>query len=341
LQVRVVETGPPDGPPVLLLHGWACSAYSWRHQLPALAAAGLRAIAVDLKGHGLTDKPLGPDEYTREAMTTFATETADALGLDRFALVGHSLGGGIATRFALAHPGRVTSLAVLSAVGFGRIPFIPLVRVLPSTAVEPLLPHLMPRWLYRLVLWGVTGNLRQYTTRDVDEYWAATQFPEFPMVLWRLLREYSWSELGAEERGRLQVPLLVVYGSGDRVVWHPSRRRVGARWWGDDGPRADGAGTADEAESGDDADRDTDRDTHPGADRATDPGAEDPAAEGTEGADDSGVAGAAAAMAGLGLHAESRMIDGAGHAAHEEAPEVVTGMLLGFLAGIEDLRSRV
>lgn len=280
-----METGPPDGAPVLLFHGWACSAYSWRHQLPALAHAGARAIAVDLKGHGLSGKPLGESEYERESMTDFAAETVEALGLDRFALVGHSLGGGIATRFALEHPERVARLAVLSAVGFGRLPFIPLVRVLPAAAVEPLLPHLMPRWLYRLVLWGVTGNLRQYSERDVSEYWAATQFPEFPVVLWRLLREYSWRELDPAERERICVPLLAIYGSDDRVVWHPLRRPV-MQWW---------------------------RGGHDGDVR------------------DAGVEDAAAAMADLGAEAEARIIPGAGHAAHEEAPEEVTGMLLHFL----------
>lgn len=281
----MVEAGPPDGAPVVLLHGWACSAYSWRHQLPALAAAGARAIAVDLKGHGLTDRPLEEHEYEREAMTAFAVETADALGLDRFSLVGHSLGGGIATRFTLEHPERVARLAVVSAVGFGRVPFIPLVRVLPAAAVEPLLPHLMPRWLYRLVLWGVTGNLRQYSERDVDEYWSATRFPEFPVVLWRLLREYSWRELEPAERESIGVPVLVIYGSGDRVVWHPGRRPT--RPW----PRT--------------------------SDR--------------EHADGAGVEDAAAAMADLGADAESHMILGAGHAAHEEAPGTVTALLLRFL----------
>jgi pimeloyl-ACP methyl ester carboxylesterase len=269
LRVRVVETGPADGAPVLLLHGWACSAYSYRHQLPALARAGFRAIAVDLKGHGLTDKPLAPEAYSRAAMTAFAEGVADALELDRFALVGHSLGGGIATRYALEHPERVSRLAALSAVGFGRILFVPLVRALPGAAVEPLLPYLMPRWLYRLVLWGVTGSLQQYTEHDVAQYWAATQFPEFPVVLWRLAREYGWAELQPVERERLRMPLLSVYGSDDRVVRSVAGRRA---------------------------------------------------------------MGAAEALADVGGQVEAHVIVGAGHAAHEEAPDEITRLLLAFLA---------
>ena len=56
-RVRVVECGRDDAPPVLLLHGWGCSVYAWRHIAPALAAAGWKAIAMDLRGHGLSDRP--------------------------------------------------------------------------------------------------------------------------------------------------------------------------------------------------------------------------------------------------------------------------------------------
>ena len=60
----MVERGDPDSPPVLLVHGWGCSAYVFRQNIPALADGGFRAIAFDLKGHGLSDKPQTADEYT-------------------------------------------------------------------------------------------------------------------------------------------------------------------------------------------------------------------------------------------------------------------------------------
>jgi len=218
LRARVVEAGPLDGAPVVLLHGWACSAYSFRHQLPALAEAGYRAAALDLKGHGLSDKPTAAAEYSPDAMVRFALDAIDAIGFGRVALVGHSLGGGIATHVALAEPGRVARLAVISAVGFGRIPFLPVVQRLPSLLVERPIQNLTPRWLWHLVLHGVTGRLRPYSPRDIDEYWAATQFPEFPIVLWRLVRQYGWTPLPREARARLPLPLLAIYGSLDRVV---------------------------------------------------------------------------------------------------------------------------
>src|SRR5688500_20372279 len=68
IKLRVVERGEPTSPPVLLVHGWGCSAFIFRDNMPALADAGFRAIAVDLKGHGLSDKPVAADEYTVDAL---------------------------------------------------------------------------------------------------------------------------------------------------------------------------------------------------------------------------------------------------------------------------------
>ena len=67
-RVRVLACGAPEAAPVVLLHGWACSAFSWRHQLPALADAGYYAVAVDLRGHGLSDVPDDAARYGVSAM---------------------------------------------------------------------------------------------------------------------------------------------------------------------------------------------------------------------------------------------------------------------------------
>jgi pimeloyl-ACP methyl ester carboxylesterase len=112
LKVRVVESGPADGPPVVLLSGWGGCVYMWRKNLPALAEAGLRVIAVDLKGQGLSDKPLEPAEYTSEKMTAHALEILDALKLKRVRLVGQSMAGKIAADVALAAPDELARLTM-------------------------------------------------------------------------------------------------------------------------------------------------------------------------------------------------------------------------------------
>src|SRR5690349_10845695 len=80
LAVRVVEAGPAGGPPVVLVHGWACTAFAWRRQVPVLAAAGRRVVAFDLKGHGFSDKPTLAAEYSAPAMTRFVLDVMDATG---------------------------------------------------------------------------------------------------------------------------------------------------------------------------------------------------------------------------------------------------------------------
>ena len=77
IRIRVVERGDPDAPPVVLVHGWGCSAYVFRQNMPALADGGFRAIAFDLKGHGLSDKPQTADEYTVDAMVEHLREVLD------------------------------------------------------------------------------------------------------------------------------------------------------------------------------------------------------------------------------------------------------------------------
>src|SRR6185437_10838030 len=117
LKVRVVERGDPGAAPVLFVHGWGCSVYIFRRNMPALANAGFRAIAVDLKGHGLSDKPIASSEYTINSLVAHLLEILDALHLERPALAGHSLGGSLIYHFASKHPRRARCLGLLSPVG--------------------------------------------------------------------------------------------------------------------------------------------------------------------------------------------------------------------------------
>jgi haloalkane dehalogenase len=107
LRLAYVEAGPPDGEPVLLLHGEPSWSFLYRKVIPVLAGAGLRAIAPDLIGFGRSDKPaeIADHSYARhvEWIRAFAF---DALGLDGVTLVGQDWGGLIGLRLAAEHPGR-------------------------------------------------------------------------------------------------------------------------------------------------------------------------------------------------------------------------------------------
>lgn len=111
ISFHVAEAG--SGPLVLLLHGFGQYWYSWRHQLPALAGAGFRAVAVDLRGHGGTDAP--PRGYDAFTLTEDTSGLIGALGERSAVLVGHGFGGLTALNTALLEPERVRAVVALAA----------------------------------------------------------------------------------------------------------------------------------------------------------------------------------------------------------------------------------
>jgi pimeloyl-ACP methyl ester carboxylesterase len=117
IALHVRDSGGP-GDPVLLLHGWPDTGELWRHQVPALTAAGYRTIVPDLRGFGASSKPTDPADYAAPVILGDVVGLLDALGLARVHLVGHDWGAAIAWLVAAAAPDRVTSLTALS-VGNG------------------------------------------------------------------------------------------------------------------------------------------------------------------------------------------------------------------------------
>jgi len=117
LRFHVVSSGPKTGKPVLLLHGFPEFWYSWRHQLRALAQAGYRAIAPDLRGYNLSDKPSGVANYQTRILMSDVVALVAALGYTTVDLVGHDWGGAIAWAVAASSEHRqvIRSLAILNA----------------------------------------------------------------------------------------------------------------------------------------------------------------------------------------------------------------------------------
>ncbi len=114
VQLATYEAGAKDGPPVILVHGWPEIAYSWKHQMPALAAAGFRAIALDLKGFGRSDAPLDKPLYDIRQMTDDLARLLDALRIERAVFCGHDWGGAIVWPMAQLHPARVAGVIGVS-----------------------------------------------------------------------------------------------------------------------------------------------------------------------------------------------------------------------------------
>jgi pimeloyl-ACP methyl ester carboxylesterase len=124
IRMHYLEQG--SGYAVLLLHGFPELSYSWRFQLPALAAAGYRAIAPDLRGYGETDKPHAIEEYAIQKLEADVVGLLDALGIERCAVAGHDWGAIITWHLALARPDRFERIIALN------IPFMPRGPIKPT-----------------------------------------------------------------------------------------------------------------------------------------------------------------------------------------------------------------
>jgi pimeloyl-ACP methyl ester carboxylesterase len=106
--------GPADGRPVLLLHGFPQTSRSWHHQLDALAEAGYRAVAIDQRGYSAGARPTETSSYQIDFLVSDVLDIADALGMNRFDLVGHDWGGMVAWVTGARHPQRLRTLTVVS-----------------------------------------------------------------------------------------------------------------------------------------------------------------------------------------------------------------------------------
>ena len=112
IRIHLVEAGA--GPTVLLIHGFPESWYSWRHQLPALDAAGYRAVAIDVRGYGRSSAPNAVEDYRMMCHVADNVAVLDGLGVDTAVIVGHDWGAPIAWHTVLLRPDRFPALGLLS-----------------------------------------------------------------------------------------------------------------------------------------------------------------------------------------------------------------------------------
>jgi pimeloyl-ACP methyl ester carboxylesterase len=124
IHLHFVEQG--EGPLILLCHGFPELWYSWRYQLPALSAAGFRAVAVDMRGYGKSDRPEAIDQYTLLHLVGDMIGLLDALGVQQAVIAGHDWGAVVAWYAALLRPDRFRAVIALCQ------PYLPRSTVAPT-----------------------------------------------------------------------------------------------------------------------------------------------------------------------------------------------------------------
>jgi len=212
-----------DGPTIVLVHGFGGSTVTWRETVPALAAAGYDAYALDLRGFGLSEKGISAD-YHPAAQARRILAWMDAAGLEQAALVGHSMGGSVVAYAALAAPERVSALVLVDAALSSQAQAW---RV-PDPLIDGLLDaSFLRRWtqiaLRRTVPDQFADLLRDATFKDevltpdlIAGYERALRTPEWDLALFGVLRD---QDRGAPPVSQLQTPTLIIWGAEDR--WAP------------------------------------------------------------------------------------------------------------------------
>ncbi len=114
IELHVTEAGPTDGPPVICLHGFPETSYSWRHTMPALAEAGWHAIAPDLRGYATSSRPLHVDDYGTDVLAADVLGLLDDVGHEQAVFVGHDWGALLMWDLARMHPERCRALVGVS-----------------------------------------------------------------------------------------------------------------------------------------------------------------------------------------------------------------------------------
>jgi pimeloyl-ACP methyl ester carboxylesterase len=223
--VRVAESGARNAAPVVLVHGWGASIYMWRDWFAPLAASGYRAVALDLPGHGLSDKPADEGRYRLESLVESLRAMIEGLGLRRPHVVAQSMGGTIALALAVNEAVEIGRLVLVNPACFGRVHILPFAQRASPKVVEPVLAHLVPRWVVDRAHRRVYGDPSLITDEDVDQYWAPSQFPDYAPAMRRLVHEFTWKRppvtTMVERLRSLEPPTsppLVVLGTRDRLV---------------------------------------------------------------------------------------------------------------------------
>jgi epoxide hydrolase A/B len=170
-----------SGPLVVLLHGFPELWYSWRHQLPALAAAGYHAVAPDLRGYGTSDTSATDESYAPSNQAADVVGLLDALGAERAVLVGHDWGANIAWACAKLFPQRVAGLVALS------VPYRPRPPAPPSQLLRQFVGGDAPATPYPL---GVTeAELEADPRRSLRRFLYALSGDAPPDLVPRLFQE--------------------------------------------------------------------------------------------------------------------------------------------------------
>jgi pimeloyl-ACP methyl ester carboxylesterase len=225
--LHAVTAGPEDGRLVVLLHGFPEFWYGWRHQIGPLAEAGLRIVVPDQRGYNLSDKPAQIAAYRLDALADDMLGLADALGTERFSVVGHDWGAVVAWHLASRDPGRIERAAILN--GPHPASYLPFLSRHPKQAMKsyyvglfqfPWLPELALSAGHFFVLKNTmvrSGRSGTFAAADWPHYRAAWRQPGALSAMLNWYRARARDFAGLRPR-RVGVPVRIIWGERDAFL---------------------------------------------------------------------------------------------------------------------------
>jgi len=214
INLRVRDTGPKSAPALILLHGFGGSLETWEPWADVLDKT-YRVIRIDLPGFGLT----GPDptnDYSDERATAIIAALMDHLHIQKATIIGNSLGGRIAWRFAAAYPNRTDKLILISPDGFAspgfdynKAPNIPFIM--------KLLPYTLPKFMLRANIAIAYANPKNLTTTTLDRYQDMMLAPGDRTAMLARMSQTILPQ-PASILTKIQAPTLLLWGAKDGMI---------------------------------------------------------------------------------------------------------------------------
>lgn len=218
LTVHLRDEGPRDALPIVLLHGSNADLHTWQPWADALKDR-FRVIRYDTIGHGLTGAVAGKD-YSPQAMARLVGRIADHLGLQRFALGGNSMGGGVSALYAMEHPERLAALVLVDAGGApkkgnepGNIGF----KIAQTPGLNLLMESITPRRIVAQSLDQSVNNKAIVTDAAVDRYWELLRYPGNREAT-RMRMTAPRNPFSREQVAAIPVPTLILWGEEDGLI---------------------------------------------------------------------------------------------------------------------------
>ncbi len=220
LTVHLRDEGPRDAPALFLIHGSNASLHTWEPWVERLSKR-YRVVSLDLQGHGLTG-PIPSGCYTTECMAETVEAVREKLGIDRIAIGGNSMGGGVSTAYALAHPDRVRALVLVDSAGapVKRDGPPPLgFRIAQTPGIREIGTMITPRSVIAETLDKSVSVKSVANDAAVDRYWELLRAPGSREATMQRFASYGPSKLTPESFGPLaNTPVLILWGEEDALI---------------------------------------------------------------------------------------------------------------------------